>query len=131
MSVVNDVLTAVVNMINDLQPYSPVIIGSMPPDNGLSIAIASGAPDATFLTKSTAYSISVVFNGKHSNQQIVSDFLNNAHQALTQATAYPATDTYQITNIETIGAPNYIGREQNNQWLYGSSLAIKFYYLKG
>lgn len=51
MSVVNDVLTAVVNMINDLQPYSPVIIGSMPPDNGLSIAIASGAPDATFLTK--------------------------------------------------------------------------------
>lgn len=130
MSVINDVLIAVIGMTDNLNLYAPIIIGSLPTDNGLCMAIAAGGANSTFLDKGMQYVIDVVFNGKHENQQTISDTLNNVHQALTQTKNYPQTSTYQITNIETSSTPTYLDREANKQWLYGSSLRIKFYYRK-
>lgn len=131
MSVINDVLVAVINMANAVNPYGQIVIGALPPDNGLSMTISAGAPDTTFMTKGMAYELDVVLNGKHTSQQTVSDTLNDIHQLLTQTKTYPATDEWQITNISTAGSPSYLDREQNKQWLYGSGLTIKFYYKKG
>lgn len=129
MSVINDVLIAVIGMMP--RKYSPVTIGAMPADNGIACAIANGAPEGTFLTKGMAYQFNLVLNGKHSSQQTVSDALNDIHQALTQTKEYPYTDTYQITDIDTITSPSYLGREENKQYLYGSSLRVRFFYKKG
>lgn len=129
MSVINDVLIAVIGMMP--RKYSPVTIGAMPADNGIACAIANGAPEGTFMTKGMAYQFNLVLNGKHASQQTVSDALNDIHQALTQTKEYPYTDTYQITDIDTISSPSYLGREENKQYLYGSSLRVRFFYKKG
>lgn len=126
MSVYNDVLTAVIDLAQQANPYSNIVIGAMPPENGISIAWSSGNLN-TFMNKKAAVVMTAVLNGKHENQQTVSDTLGALHTFLNMRTSYPQADNYQITNIETISAPSYLGREENNQWLYGSSLQIKFY----
>lgn len=110
--------------------YAPILIGALPADNGICCTIAGGWPEATFIDKGMSYELSLVLNGKHESQQVVSDTLNDIHQALTQTKTYPQTDAYQITNIETTASPSYIEREENKQYLYGSSLKVRFYYRK-
>lgn len=110
--------------------YAPILIGALPADNGICCTITGGWPEATFIDKGMSYELSLVLNGKHESQQVVSDTLNDIHQALTQTKTYPQTDAYQITNIETTASPSYIEREENKQYLYGSSLKVRFYYRK-
>ena len=129
MSVYDDVLEAVVEMANQTNPYATVTIGPLPPNNGISISWSAGNLN-TFLNKKAAVSMSAVLNAKHRDQQKAADALGRIHTALNMTKAYPSAGNYQITNIETIGAPSYLGREQNQQWLYGSSLEVKFF-LKG
>ncbi len=129
MSVYDDVLEAVVGLANQTNPYAKVTIGSLPPANGISIAWSAGNLN-TFFDKKAAVSMSAVLNAKHRDQQTAADALGRIHTALNMTKNYPAADNFQITNIETVGAPSYLGREQNQQWLYGSSLEVKFF-LKG
>ena len=91
------------------------------------MAYASGAPASTFLDKSMAYQHSLVCNAKSASQQVAQEALDSIHVALTQVKTYPSGRTWQITDIETISAPSYLSREQNSQWLYGSSLRVKFF----
>lgn len=93
------------------------------------MAWASGTLN-TFFNKMGTVEMSAVLNAKNTNQQTALDALSDIHTALNMTKSYPSSDNYQITNIETIGPPVYLSREQNSQWLYGSSLRIKFY-LKG
>lgn len=129
MSIYNDVLLEVVNLAQKTQPYSDIVIGSMPPENGISMAYSSGSLE-TYLDKKAAVTMSVVLNGKHNNQQTVLDSLGKIHTYLNMQKTYPETDSFQIVNILTTSPPSYLGREENSQWLYGSSLAIRFY-MKG
>ena len=131
-SVYNDVLNAVISMVNTMTPsaYADVVVGSLPPNNGISMTWGSGSLN-TFMDKNAAVEMIAVLNGKHTNQQIVSDTLGQIHIFLNMRKDYPADDNFQITNIETISPPCYLGREENNQWLYGSSLAVKFFCKKG
>ena len=130
MSVINDVLKEVISYANETAPYANVTIAFMPADNGISVFIGAGSATATAMDKGAAYELNIALNGKHHDQKTVSDALNDIHQSLTQREAYANTEAFQITDISTINAPNYIGREPNNQWLYGSTLRIKFYFRK-
>lgn len=125
-SVYSDVLQAVVQLLADAGVTA--VIGALPPNNGFSVAYASGGTDETYLNKNTSASMTLVFNGKNKNQQTVAQTMDAAHGALTRTKVYPQSTAFQITNISTVNAPNYIGREENNQWLYGSSLRVKFFY---
>ena len=49
------------------------------------------------------------------------------HRALTTAHVLPHTDHWQVYAIETTSAPQLIGREENLNWIYGSSFRVKFY----
>ena len=130
MSVIDDVLNAVINQAEAAVPelYAKINIGAMPPDNGISVAISTGSPEATFQTKAMVYSFDMVLNGKHTNAETVFNALNDIHQALTLTKTYPKTDKYQVLNIITTSTPSYIGREENSQILYGSSLEVRFYF---
>lgn len=127
MNVFNNVLLSVIQMMQEVELYAPVVIGALPADNGISCTVSTGAPSSVFLEKGMAYQMDVVLNGKHSDQQTVSDTLNNIHLALTKTKRYPNTSDFQITNIESVSLPSYLDREENKQFLYGSSLLIKFY----
>lgn len=129
MSVYSDVLDAVAALAEQANPYAKIIIGPMPPNNGISIAWSSGSLN-TFMDKRAAVNMSAVLNCKHTDQQLAADTLGMLHTFLNMRKDYPVADNFQITNIATIGVPVYLGREENKQWLYGSSLEVKFY-LKG
>lgn len=108
--------------------YAGIVIGSLPPDEGISLTMSTGYAIATDIEKSDAYAMYAVLNGKSAYQEQVSNALNDIHETLTHRKDYPNVGKYQITNIATVAAPNLIEREQNKQWLYGSSIRIDFYF---
>ena len=126
-SIYNSVLLAVIELASAAEPYAPILVGSLPHDNGLSMAIAAGSPTYS-MDKGARHELSIVLNGKHTDQATVSNTLGELHELLTTRTTYPTTaEGCQITSIETLSAPAYLDREDNSQWLYGSSLRVKFY----
>ena len=129
MSVYNDVLEGVKTMIVDIGVYADPVSGSLPPNNGISLTIGAGAPRMTDLAKGSAYELVLALNGKHINQETVSDALGIVHIKLTQRKSYPSDPRYEITDIETVGVPSLIDREDDGMWLYGSSLRVKFHLL--
>lgn len=129
VSVYDDVLQAVVALANATNPYATVTVGALPADNGICMAWGPGSVNQ-FFNKQASATIPVVLNAKNVSQQAALDALSDIHAALSMAKSYPSADNYQITNIATGSQPHYMSREQNSQWLYGSSLMVKFY-LKG
>lgn len=126
MSVYDDVLEAICELADAAQTYSDIVIGSMPPDNGISIAWGASSLNE-FMNKNAIVTMTAVLNGKHCDQKSVSAALGEVHRVLTRRKRYPEAENFQITNISTLGAPIYIGREANSQWLYGSSLRVRFF----
>lgn len=124
---INSIIDAVIDMAEATNPYASIVRGPLPPDNGISVYMASGGPDTTFLHKRIVYNFTLTLNGKHASQQTVSAALNAIHTALTTATAYPHTDAWEICDIETVALPSYLDREENKQYLYGSSLRVRAY----
>lgn len=128
MSVLDDIQNAVIDLAQATNPYAEIEIAALPSNNGICMTYSSGSPDSVFLSKSAAYSMDMVLNGKHKDQQILINALAAIHETLMQATNYPAAERWQITNISTISAPTYLDRQPNGWYLYGSSLRVNFYY---
>lgn len=126
MSVYSDVLTSVISLINSLDLYADAVIGALPPNDGISVAWTTSNNNLFFDKKSAVEMVALV-NAKNKDQKTALDALSTIHTRLNFMRSYPAADNYQITNIETSSSPSYMGREENNQWLYGSSLRVKFY----
>ena len=120
----NEVIQAVIDMAQ-AAAGAKVVLGSLPPDNGLAMTgNASSYP--IFLDIGSNEQMNVVCNGKNTQQQAVINQLEAIHASMTRRKDFPSTDTWQIYAIETTASPRLIGREQNSQWLYGSSLLVKF-----
>lgn len=131
-SVYDEVISAVIALAQAVPSvYGTITRGAMPPDNGITITPATGAPVSVFMDKNSTNTISLVCNGKHSDHKIVVNALAEIHDALTRATDYPSGDGWQILNIDTLAAPSYIGQETSGQWLYGSSLRVRYYNNRG
>lgn len=123
----DEILTAMQRMIEALTGGT-VVIGSLPPLNGFAVSFAGGAPRSTFRTLiNSDQELMVQFTGKSANQQQLASAMDAAHWALTTSPALPFSDGWQIYAIETTSAPALIGREQNINYIYGSSFRVKFY----
>lgn len=101
-------------------------VGSMPPDNGIAMQ-AYGGIDKIHNDVGGTGRITLVVNGKNTNQHTVIDQLNAIHQLLTKRKDFPSGSGWQIYSIHTASSPRLIGREANSQWLYGSALTVNFY----
>jgi hypothetical protein len=130
-SFIGEILENIADYIDDeVKPYADVVFGSDPPVNGICMIQGAGAPTDTHLDKGMVYRLPVVLNGKNASQELVLDDLTAIHAALTRKTDYSAlsTDTCQIVDIATTAAPSIIGREQDSQWICGSSFEVSFYW---
>ena len=127
-SIVNQVLEAVMGLMNDTHPFARVTRGALPTGEGITCELGPSAPESVFFDKNTYYPLDVTLNGKHPNLKTLSDTLNGIHSVLTRAKAYPSGDGWQITDIETATLPQRIGREPNNDWLMASALKVNFYW---
>lgn len=129
-----DAIQALVNRIVDLaettEPYSGIVLGSDPPDSGICMIQNGGMPAETHFDKGQLYTLPILINGKHENQKTLLGAIGAIHEALTRTWDYSVLndDRVQVINIETTAFPAPIGREQNKQWICGSSVNVYFYW---
>lgn len=129
-----DAIQALMNRIADraaeTEPFSSIVFGSDPPDHGICMIQDAGMPTATHLDKGQLYTLPVVINGKHEDQQVLLETLGAIHEQLTRTWAYEdlGDDRIQVVDIETTAFPSILGREQNLQWISGSSINVYFYW---
>ena len=114
----------------DTTPGVTIVFGSNPPENGICMLRNGGYTPEVHMDKNAMYSVPVLLNGKNVNLQTVLDRLTAVHAALTKHANYSdvSTDAVQVVAITTTAAPSVIGREQNNQWICGSSFDVYFYW---
>lgn len=122
----DEILQAVIDMAEDAAGV-PIVTGSNPPQDGIAMT-GSGGPRSIFLDIGSNETLSVVCNCKNGNQREAIRQLDAIHASLTRRKDFPSGSGWQIFAIETVASPRLIGRESNErfQWLYGSSLLIKF-----
>ena len=128
MSVINEVVEAVIGLMNATSPFAGVTRGALPTGVGITCEVGPSTPSEVYLDKNSLVPLDVTLNGKHDNLKTLSDALNDIHSALTRATTYPSVDGWQIVDISNYTLPQLIGRENNNEWLMASSLSVKFYW---
>lgn len=121
-----EIIIAMQQMIQNIIG-KPVVIGSVPPLEGYAVGMVSGAPIETFRTLTTNESFPVLFNGKSADQNSVAADMEKVHRLLTTSKILPFTGEWQVYAIETTASPSLIGREENRNWVYGSSFRVKYY----
>ena len=119
----DEILQAIIKMAQSAAGV-PIVTGSMPPMSGIAMT-GDSAPESVFLDIGTNERMSIICNGKNSNQETVIRQLDAIHASLTRRKDFPSGATWQVYAIETVASPRLIGREKNNQWIYGSSLLVK------
>ena len=122
----DQIIQALADMISALVD-GPVVIGSMTPLGGYAVSFAGGSPVETFRNLTTNEELPVVFNGKNPDQETLAQQMDFVHRSITTAKALPFSASWQIYAIQTTSAPQLVGREENKNWVYGSSFRIKFY----
>lgn len=121
-----EVLEALKNIIANMVS-SPVVSGSLLPGESFSVSAAGGAAGATFWTLNTDEDLPVAFNGKGANQLALANQMEQVHRVLTTSKNLPSGENWQIYAITTTSAPTLIGREENENWIFGSSFRVKFF----
>ena len=134
-SVINEVVEAVIGLINATSPFATCTRGALPTGAGLICEVGPSTPSEVYLSKNSYIPLDITLNGKHSNLKTLSDTMNNIHGTLTRATSYPADEPqdgsaprWQIVDIANYTLPQIIGREDNNDWLMASSLSVRVYW---
>lgn len=128
MSVINEVVEAVIGLMNATEPFADVTRGALPTGYGLCCEVGPSTVQEMYLNKNTFIPLDITLNGKHAELETLSDAMNGIHSALTRATSYPSGTGWQITDIVNNTFPQLIGREENNEWLMASSLSVKFFW---
>ena len=128
MSVINEVVEAVIGLMNATQPFASITRGALPTGVGITCEVGPSTPSEVYLDKNSYVPLDVALNGKHGNLKTLSDAMNNIHSVLTRATSYPEGDGWEIVDISNYTLPEVVDRESNNEWLMASSLSVKFYW---
>lgn len=127
MSVINDAVEAVMDMIDGLDLFAPITRGALGTDSGLACEIAPSMPSEVYMDKDSFTPLSLVLNGKNGDLQTVSDALNTIIDNLTRRTEYPAGNGWEIVDITSGTLPRIIGREPDNKWLMAGNITVKLY----
>lgn len=111
-------------------PPRQIVYGSDPPIDGICMIQGSGFPAEEYMDTGMLYRLPVILNGKNESQELVLTRLTAIHEALTKTYDYAALsdERVQVINIATTATPSIIGREQNQQWICGSSFEVVFYW---
>lgn len=130
-SVINEVVEAVIGLMNNLNLFATVTRGALPTGKGITCETGPSIVSELYWDKNTFIPLDLTINSKHPNMKTLSDTMNDIHSALTRAKTYPEdteNSRWQITDIKTATLPRIIGREQNNDWLMASGLSVEFYW---
>lgn len=128
-SVVNEVIEAVMDMVDSYELFSPIKRGALGTAEGISCETATSSVESVFLDKNSYIFADLTFNAKSANLETLSDHLGEVVDRLTRETEYPFGDGWEIVDI-THGAPpipNVIGRSEENMWIMACAVVVKYY----
>lgn len=125
MSIINEAIEAVMDLIDGLGLYSTISRGALGTGNSLTCEIGPTSPESVWLDKNQYIPIDLTINGKHANLQTLSEAMNRIHEELTMLFSYPGGTDWEITDISTMTEPQVIGRENDNAWVMASALLVK------
>ena len=125
MSIINEAIEAVMDLIDGLGLYSTISRGALGTGNSLTCEIGPTSPETVWLDKNQYIPIDLTINGKHTNLQTLSEAMNKIHEELTMLFSYPGGTDWEITDISTMTEPQVIGRENDNAWVMASALLVK------
>ena len=128
-SVVNEVIEAVMDMVDGFELFPPIKRGALGTAEGIACETATSSVESVFLDKNSYVFMDLTFNAKSYNLETLSDCLGELIDRLTRETAYPFGDGWQIVDI-THGAPpipNVIGRSEENMWIMACAVVVKYY----
>ena len=125
MSIINEAVDAVMDLIDSLDLYAPITRGALGTGSSLCCEVAPSSPSEVYLDKNKYIPLDLTINGKHTDLQTLSDAMNTIHESLTMLKGYPSGDEWQIVDISTYTEPQIIGREPDNSWFMASSLSVK------
>ena len=130
MSFYTDFFDKMASAAEQVKPYASIVYGSDPPKNGICMYPTGGIPVNVHFDKGSIVTMPVLLNGKHEDQHLLIDTLTAIHEVLTKRLDYSdlSTEAVQITDIKSISLPVIISREQNKQWVSGSTLEVSFYW---
>lgn len=121
-----DIIDAVCDLIEEGLGLSPVV-GSLPPVDGICVQQSSGSVTAEYLPRTALHRTTLVVNAKNRLQGVALQNLTDVHVLLTKRISYPSTDEWQIATIRTVNAPDFLGQENDESYLYGSSIVVDWY----
>lgn len=127
MSIMEEIMEAVISMANDTKPFAPVHRGALKAAPDVCCEMDTSTPMMVFMTKNTVVPLAVVFNAKHQSLDEALDVLHAIHRGIAKRKAFPSTDRWQIVDIEASAAPRKIGREKDNTWLTACELTVKIF----
>lgn len=138
-SVINQVVEAVMDLIDDLNLFATTTRGALTTGPSISVEVGPSSPEVVFMDKNCYLPLDITINAKHENLQTLTEAMNTIHSSLTRMTSYPEdtptdpTDStydsrWEIVDIVTGTLPQVIGREENDEWMMASSLYVKFYW---
>ena len=125
MSIINEAVESVMDLIDSLDLYAPITRGALGTGSSLCCEVAPSSPSEVYLDKNKYIPLDLTINGKHTDLQTLSDAMNTRHESLTMLKGYPSGDEWQIVDISTYTEPQIIGREPDNSWFMASSLSVK------
>lgn len=130
MSFYSEMLDNIIAAAEETRPYARIVYGSDPPENGICMIPSGGIPNETDFDKGMRLTFPVLLNGKHADQWLLLDDLTAIHEVLTKRRSYDDmnTEAVQVINISSMSLPAIIGREQNKQWICGSTLEVTIYW---
>lgn len=119
-----NILTALIKA----QYQGSLVFGTNIPDNSLALLWRSN-PQEIYMCKDGYNHMNVRLNGKNKDQEEICSTLNQLHYFLSKlkSNQIELGEHTQIIDIQTSSSPELIGVEENGQWIYGSSLLIKYY----
>ena len=127
MSVINEAVEAVMDLIDSLDLYAPIRRGALGTGNGICCEVGPSGPESTYMDKNQYIPLDLTVNARHSNLEVLSDALNMIHEHLTMLFEYPHGENWKIVEITTLTEPQVVGREEDNAWTMASALNIYIY----
>lgn len=122
-----DIINEVCDILEEELPDIRVVVGAMPPLGGVGIQQSSGTVLSAYLPRTGLNRTTLVINAKDRDQETAMQTLVDIHRVLTKRIGYPSDSDWQITTIRTVNAPDFLGQENDESYMYGSAVEVLWY----
>ena len=122
-----DFLDALIDIAETTQPFVRILRG--PLGDGHSIAMEAAESTLTrHMDRNEAVRTAVVINAKHPDMTTAYEAVMAIQRKLTHLPEFPSGEGWRIVDVWADDVPRLIGREDDNTWLYATSLTASIYY---